>query len=112
MTYFFRLQEKNIGEKEMSNWTSDYVSECSPDEVGEEFEKFEGTICATDSPWDTNFGGAIGDEVVVVTGRVAFRIYDGVRLVSATIKVVARYDYETWRCLVNSGDDEIIGWDE
>lgn len=123
MKKYFRLQEKGIRIEDMRGFTSDYVNDAgyideSMFDTLEEYEralcelreKYEGTICATDSIDDPSFGGsadAFDDEdaeVVVITGIKAVDIYDGVRLYSNTLKEIARYTLREWKKMVESGE--------
>lgn len=94
MKKFFRLQHRNISIEKMRSFTSDYSND------GDDGD--EGTICASTSPWEKSWGGARDayrpgeGEVIVLTGQVARRIYDGVRLYSDTLKEIARFPLEEW----------------
>ena len=123
MKYYFRLQQKNISIESMRAWTSDYMNDAGYIDqymfdtieeyeraISELREKYEGTICVTDTVSDARFGGAADAfdddeaEVVVVTGTKAFDIYDGVRLYSNTLTEIARHTFREWKRMVASGE--------
>ncbi len=126
MKNFFRLQEAGIGIDEMRSFTSDYSNDTEPlseddfdsfDDyaaaVAAQADGYNGTICVADSISEHAWGGVRsllsgthGYEVIVLAGRKAFDIYDGVRLYSNSLTEVARFSLEAWERMQASGDAE------
>ena len=126
MKNYFRLQDAGISIEEMRSFTSDYSNDAellseedfdSFDEyaaaVAAQADGYNGTICVADSISEHAWGGVRsllsgtqGYEVVVLNGRKAFDIYDGVRLYSESLTEVARFSLEAWERMQASGEAE------
>ncbi|MCO5189145.1 MAG: hypothetical protein M9918_13260 [Anaerolineae bacterium] len=87
---FFRLQQPGLTLEQMQEHNSLHG------------EDLMNGICASDDAYSTNFGGSCDEEVVVIEADVVERIYDGV--VVHPTKIVARYTYEEWCDMIDSGE--------
>ena len=127
MKNYFRLQDAGIEIDQMRSFTSDYSNDAEIIEE-DDFDSFDdyaaavaaqaaaysGTICVADSISERAWGGIRsllgkeidGYEVIVLNGRKAFSIYDGVRLYSETLTEVARFSLEAWEQMQDDGSAE------
>lgn len=127
MKNYFRLQDAGIEIDQMRSFTSDYSNDAEIIEeddfdsfddyaaaVAAQADGYSGTICVADSISERAWGGIRsllgkeidGYEVIVLNGRKAFSIYDGVRLYSETLTEVARFSLEAWEQMQDDGSAE------
>lgn len=92
--HYYRLQQANLTIEQMQAHRSIHGVDSDGEIV------FVDGVCANDFI-STAFGGSCENEVVVLTGQLVERIYDGVVIYPTAI--VARHSYDEWCEMVESG---------